>query len=404
MKVLFIHNYYQQYGGEDTVVKAEKNLLTSYGNKVTVYSRLNSRVYRYSFLKKVNLYLSTHWSKDDYFDIKNIIQKENPDIAHIHNTFLLITPSAYYACRDSGLPIVQTLHNYRFLCPGGNLYIKGLICEECLKEKSFKKSLANGCWRNSRLLTASVTRMLKYHIDKGTFKNSIDCYIALTEFSKNKFIEAGYDPKKMVVKPNFVSFDPAKREKVGKYILFVGRLSEEKGVWLLVNSWNKLNNLPLKIIGTGDLLKDLVKYSRMKKLNIDFLGQKSHEDVLSYIKNAAFVVLPSKCYETFGRVIIESFACSVPVVATKLGAMGELIQDNKTGLLFKEGDRDDLVRKINYLWERKDLIEELGRNAREEYENKYTAEKNYDMLIKIYNQVIESGKKHSGRYQDISSR
>jgi len=394
MKVLIIHNYYQQYGGEDTVVRAEKKLLTRHGNVVVSYSRLNSRVYRYSFLKKVNLYLNTHWSEDDYLDIKNIIKKENPDIAHIHNTFLLVTPSAYCACKDLGVPIVQTLHNYRFFCPGGNLYIKGLICEECLKEKSFKKSMINGCWRNSRLLTASVARMLKYHIGKGTFRNLIDYYIVLTEFSKNKFMEAGYDSNKMVVKPNFVDFDPVRRAGVGKYVLFVGRLSEEKGVRLLVNSWSRLGKVPLKIIGTGDLLKDLQKYSQNKGLNIDFLGQKSHEEVIKYIKDSAFVVLPSKCYETFGRVIVESFACSVPVIATRLGAMEELIQNNKTGLLFEAGNKEDLIRKINYLWERKDLIEELGRNARKEYEKKYTAEKNYDMLIGIYKRAIDSCKKN----------
>lgn len=396
MKILIIHNRYQRSGGEDTVVDAEKKLLKEHNHKVISYERINARVDRYSFSKRISLYFNMHWSEDDYLDIKNLIQKEKPDIAHIHNTFLLITPSAHYACKELNVPIVQTIHNYRFLCPGANFYRKGHICEECLKRGNFSKSILNGCWRNSKLLTAAVVRMLRFHYKKGTFKNLIDCYIALSEFSKNKFIEAGFDAKKIVVKSNFVNFDPGERREIGNYALFAGRLSAEKGIWTLIKAWEKIDEISLKIIGTGDLFEDLMKYSKRKALNIEFLGQKENKKVIKYIKNSAFVIVPSECYETFGQVIIESFACGVPVIASRLGAMREIIQEGNTGLLFEAGNPDDLSKKISDLWENLNLIEKMGRNARKEYEQKYTAERNYKILIGIYSKTIEAYKIKAG--------
>ena len=389
MKILIIHNHYQRYGGEDAVVEAEKRLLVEYNHKVILYERSNTEINKYSFLKKIGLYFNMHWSEDDYLDIKNLIQKEEPDIAHIHNTFLLITPSAYYACKELNVPIVQTLHNYRFLCPGANFYRNGHICEECLKRKNFRKGILNGCWRNSNLLTAAVAKMLKFHYKKGTFKNLIDCYIALSKFSKNKFIKTGFNKEKIIVKPNFVNFDPGERREIGNYALFAGRLSTEKGIWTLVKALKKIDKLPLKIIGTGNLSEVLMKYSKKRSLNIEFLGQKENKEVINYIKNSTFVIVPSECYETFGQVIIESFACGVPVIASRIGAIGEIIQEGKTGLLFEAGNPDDLNKKINNLYKNIDLIKEMGKNARKEYEEKYTPKKNYEILMNIYQNVIK---------------
>ncbi|MDD5016425.1 MAG: glycosyltransferase family 4 protein [Atribacterota bacterium] len=390
MKILLIHNYYRQYGGEDAVVDAEKDLLHKYGHNVITYFCNNALIDTYAIYKKIHSYLNMSWSKENYLNIRNLIQREKPDIAHIHNTFFSITPSSYYACKEMNVPVVQTLHNYRFLCPGGNLYTKRKICEECPKCKNFNKSLINGCWRNSTLLTAAVAGMLRCQIQRKTFQHLIDRYIAPSDFCRNKFIEYGYEANKISVKPNFVpAISPKPTSRFGPpYALFVGRLTEEKGVLLLISSWKKLKDFSLKIIGTGELLRKLKILVDRDNLNLDFIGQKGYTEVIEYMKNAAFLIVPSKCFETFGRVIIESFACSTPVIATNFGATGELVEDKKTGLLFEYGNADSLVEQVRYLWNNADLRREMGKNARIVYEQKYTEKENYAVLIDIYKQVL----------------
>jgi glycosyltransferase involved in cell wall biosynthesis len=392
MKVLIIHNHYKNYGGEDAVVEAEKRLLMKHGHQVIYYSRSNAEFDKYNYVKKIGALFNLHWSNQEYLNIQELIKKHSPDIAHIHNTFYLITPSVYFACKDSGVPIVQTMHNYRFLCSNGKLYAKGRICESCLRKSSFNPGIFHGCWKGSRLLTCALAKMLRVHKQRGTFKKLIDCYVALTEFSKSKFVEAGYASDKIVVKPNFISGIPEIKsdKKPGEYALFVGRLSSEKGVSFLINSWGRIRSIPLKIIGNGELFKKLKKYSLKRGMNIEFLGEKNNEEVIKYIKNSAFTIFPSEWYETFGLVIIESFACGIPVIASRIGAMQELVSDKKTGLLFNPGDTHDFVKQVEYLWGNVGLIKQMGENARQEYINKYTEEKNYENLMSIYTKVTQN--------------
>jgi len=389
MKVLIIHNHYKNRGGEDAVVQGEGTLLEKYGHQVFYYARSNSEIDKYRFFKKVFTFLNAHWSRYSYLKIKELIANEKPDVVHIHNSFLLITPAVYFACKESGIPVIQTLHNYRFICPNGEFYLKGKICEYCLKSKNFNKSLFYGCWRRSRLLTAIAVRILRFH--EKTFKNFIDCYIALSDFSRNKFIQAGYPPDKIIVKPNFVSFisEETKSAKAVKYALFVGRLSQEKGIRFLTECWKEIKHIPLKVIGTGELLDELKNLAKRKKLNIDFLGEKESKEVVQYIKNSSFVIFPSEWYETFGRVIIESFACGIPVIASRIGAMQELVSDHKTGLLFMPSDKNDLIKKVNYLWGNTEVLKQMGENAKAEYMLKYTEEINYEQLMSIYAKARE---------------
>ena len=386
MKVLIIHNHYKNRGGEDAVVEAEVALLKKYGHEVIYYTQSNAEIDKYSFLKKIHTFFNSHWSKYNYLKIKELIAATSPDIMHVHNTLLLITPAVYYAAKELGIPVVQTLHNYRFICPNGEFYFKGRICEYCLKNKDLQRSLFYGCWRRSRFLTAIVVKMLRFHESKNTFKDLIDCHIALSEFSRDKFIAAGYAPDKITVKPNFVSSVPEETQgpKMDKYALFVGRLSEEKGVRFLVKCWEAISHIPLKIMGTGELLQELKISARRKRLNIEFLGEKENEEVAKYIKNSSFTIFPSQWYEPFGRVIIESFACGIPVIASSIGAAQELVSDHKTGLLFMPADRDDLIKKVNYLWGNAALLKRMGENARAEYLLKYTEEINYEKLMRIY--------------------
>ena len=334
------------------------------------------------------------WSRDSYKSIKNIIKEHKPDIAHIHNTFFLISPSVYYACKEEGVPIVQTLHNYRFICPLGTLFKNGKLCHDC-SEKGLLTSIKNKCGKKSVVWMALMLLILKFHQSKNTFKRLINSYIALSNFAKQQFIKAGFDEQKIKVKPNFINLDPGFSQKNEDFAVYVGRISPEKGTEVLLKAWEKVNFMPLKLIGNGEHIGTSRNYAEKNSLNMEFLGQKSNKEVISYIQKSSFVILPSLCNENFPLTIAEAFACGKPIIASKSGSLAEIIEENKTGLLFEPGDSDDLTKKVRFLFENKNKIEEFGKNARREYELKYTAEINYEKLIGIYQETMRNYKSYS---------
>jgi glycosyltransferase involved in cell wall biosynthesis len=235
--------------------------------------------------------------------------------------------------------------------------------------------------------------MVSVHHWLRTWCEQVDIYVVLSEFARRKFVEGGIPPEKIVVKPNFVHPDPGVRNGNAGYALFVGRLSPEKGIGTLLRAWQCLSRVPLKIVGDGPLMHEVQGCIYTQKIKgVEVLGQRTQEEVISMIKGARFLVFPSECYETFGRVIVEAFACGVPVVASRLGAIAEVVEDGRTGLLFAPGDATDLASKIHSLFEYREKGEEMGRNARNEYETKYTHELNYEMLLGIYERAIENSK------------
>jgi len=387
MRILIIHNRYKFESGEEAVVLAESELLRRNGHQVLSFELSNSLLDKLNIFQKISLPARCVWSASAYEKVRQIIKKEKPDIAHIHNTFFLISPSIYYACRKEGVPVVQTLHNYRFICPLATLYRDGAICRECL-DKGLIMSLRHKCGKKSLMWTATMCSTLKFHHLKGTFKSLIDTYIALSNFSRKRFIEAGYDPEKIKIKPNFINFDPGVASKRGNFALYVGRCSPEKGVDTLMEAWKKIDYLPLKIIGSGDQFNEYRDYALRRNLNIEFLGQKANSEVINYIKDSLFVIIPSKCNENFPRTIVEAFACGVPLLVSKRGALTEIVEDNKTGLLFEPEDIPDLLNKIRFLYENMDLAKAMGQNARKEFEAKYTAEENYKILMNIYEETL----------------
>jgi len=390
MKILIIHNHWLEEGGEDRVVNSEIKLLRNYGHQLVVYIRSNKEFKYLSFIGKIRFFLyDIIWSKKSYDEINDIIIKEKPDIAHIHNIFLMITPSVYYALYDNGIPIVHTLHNYRFFCSKGIFYRKGKVCEKC-RGNCFFPSVIHRCFRNSYLLSYFFYRALRTHFKKSTFNKIVDCYIVLSSFSKNKFIKLGLPENKICIKPNFVNIEIDDKEEIQDYSLFVGRLVDYKGIKTLIEVYKQLPNCKLKIIGGGPLDTYLKKVTE-KNCNIKLLGQLTHKETIKYIKQTKFVVFPSECYENMPRVIIESFACGVPVVASRLGAMAKMVTEGKTGLHFAPQDISDLISKIRWLYNNPAKIEEMGRQAKKEYQRQYTAEKNYHILMDIYERV---GREH----------
>jgi glycosyltransferase involved in cell wall biosynthesis len=389
MKVLLVHNQYQRPGGEDQVFAAEGSLLEARGHEVLRYTAHNDEV---AGKNPLALAGETVWNRSSYGELRDLVRRERPQVAHFHNTFPLISPAAYYAVRSEGAAVVQTLHNYRLLCPGGLLLREGRVCEDCLGRAVAWRGATRGCYRESRAASGVTTMMLTAHRLLRTWTRAVDVYIALTEFGRRKFIEGRLPAQKIVVKPNFVESNiEAARTDVealpgGEYALFVGRLSAEKGVRTLLEASRRVPQVPLRIVGDGPLMSEVRAAVRGSDAasSIEILGQQPRERVLELMRGARFVVVPSEWYETFGLTIIEAFACGVPVIAARLGAMLELVEDGRTGLHFTHGDPLELAEKIAWAWEHAADTRRMGRAARVEYETKYTAERNYEMLMQIY--------------------
>ena len=398
MKILAVHNYYQQPGGEDEVFEAETKLLREQGHEVVHYIDSNSRIDNMNY---VSTAINTLWSSDTKGKIAEMIDATKPDIAHFHNTFLLTSPSAYYACKEAQVPVVQSLHNPRLLCPSANLYRNGSVCEDCVGKTFPMPGVVHGCYRNSRSQTAVVAAMLTLHRWLKTWQDKVDKYIVFTEFYKNKFIEGGLPSKKIALKPHFISPDPECRKTgPGEYALFIGRLDKEKGIKTLMEAWRNLSDVPLKIRGGGDLQGYVEDFKEKNSLgNIEIVGRLSSKELFDLIKNARFLVWPSEgYYETFGLVAIEAYACGVPVIASRIGTLAENVKDGYSGLHFTPGDDKDFSSKVRWAWDNPEKMIEMGKNARNEYELKYTPEKNYRMLLEIYERTIEESKSVNNKH------
>lgn len=388
MRVLVAHNYYQQPGGEDSVFAAETELLRRYGHEVVEYTERNERI---NSMNIGAVALKMIWSHSSKQKIIEILDRTKPDVAHFHNTFLLISPSAYYACKDRNVPVVQSLHNPRLLCPAGNFYRDGRVCEDCVGKTPPWPGVLHGCYRSSRTQTALVATMLTLHRMLKTWDRVIDAYIVFTEFYKKKFIEGGLPSEKITLKPHFVDPDPGCRNGLkGEYALYIGRLDGVKGINTLLKAWRHNTNVPLKIRGDGNLLDEVANYINRNSLkSVEIVRRLKRADLNELIKNARFLIWPSEgYYETFGLVAIESFACGVPVIASRAGALAENVTDGYTGLHFTPGDTEDLSAKVNWAWNHPEEMALMGKAARREYETNYSAEKNYRILLGIYEKAI----------------
>ena len=405
MKILIVHNEYQNRGGEDCVVAAESRLLANAGHGVVRYGRTNHEIGHPSLIQAASLARNTIWSRDSHRAIQEVIARERPDVAHFHNTFPLISPSAYSACRDAGVPVVQTLHNYRLLCPRADLLRDGRPCEDCVGTWSSWPGVVHACYRESRAATSVVAAMLAVHRTLGTWQEKVDVYIALSEFARGKFLEGGLPESKIVVKGNFVEksypFESG-RWAVGEYGLYVGRLALEKGLRQLLDAWKASGvSFPLRIVGDGPLRAQLeLGRQNLNLSNVEFAGQLDHERTMDAVRQAHFLVLPSQCYEAFPMVIAEAYAYGVPVIAANHGAMAEMVEDGRTGLLFKPGNSQDLAAKIKWACIESAVLAEMGIAARAKFEREYTAESNLATLLGVYDRALAARK---SRFTHVST-
>ena len=381
-KVLIVHNYYQIPGGEDTVVANEKKMLEEHGHEVILYSRHNSELKEMNKLQKFFLPIDTIFNLKTYREIKTIVKKEKIDIVHVHNTLNLISPSVYYASRACNVPVVQTIHNFRLLCPGATFYRDGHICEDCVGY-SLYCAVKHKCYRNSRIQTLACVVSTKFHRLTGIY-GKIN-YICLTEFNKEKLLELKQIQKDMVfVKPNFVESDgkiiPV--EKRENRFIFVGRLDKLKGVDIMLEAWKQIGkDAPeLMICGTGAMeewCKDFIQDNKIN--NVKMLGFVPNQEIRKLVAYSKALILPTQWYEGFPMSIAESFSVGTPVLCSDLGNSGNLVIDGINGFKFKFDSSIGLIESVEQLCNCFKIYEE----TLNDYKSKYTEEHNYKILKKF---------------------
>ncbi|MPZ19213.1 MAG: glycosyltransferase [Luteitalea sp.] len=378
MKIVLLHNHYQQAGGEDNVFSTEATLLEAHGHEVRRHSVHNDAI---DDMRRLAVARATLWNRDSYARLRALFREESPEIAHFHNTFPLISPAAYYAARAEGVPVVQTLHNYRLMCPNALLYRDGHVCHDCVGRRVAWPAVVHACYRASRPATAVTTAMLALHRMLGTWREAVTTYIALTEFAKQQFVAGGLPTDRIVVKPNAVSEDPLPGDHAGEFALFIGRLSTEKGLDVLLSAWRQLrSSLKLVIVGSGPL--DAL--AQGSPANVEWLGHVPRARVLELMRQATFLVFPSTVYEGFPMTLLEALATGLPVIVSGHGSLAEIVPDGVAGLHVRPGDAFGLAATIRWALAHRLELARMGSRGRALFLSKYTAEQNYAMLAATY--------------------
>jgi glycosyltransferase involved in cell wall biosynthesis len=383
MKILLVHNSYKIRAGEDAVADAEAALLAEHGH--TVQRHLVSNDDIGGVWNRIETGLRSTYSAPARDRLAADLALARPDVVHVHNFFPLLTPAIYDACADAGVPVVQTLHNYRVLCPGATLFRDGHVCEICVTRSPFH-SVRYGCYRGSRVGTLAVARMVAHHRRAATWRRKVSRFIALAEFARAKFIEAGLPAGRIVVKPNFVSAVPSdSREPRGEGAIFVGRLSPEKGISVLLEAWKELR-VPLRILGGGALPPGIAETANP---SVAFLGQVAKTEVAAWLERASFLILPSVWYEACPMACLEAMARGVPVIASRIGCIPELVRDRVTGLLFEAGSPAALAEAVRWAVAHPAEMRRMGEAARAFAVEHLSPEANHRMLMAIYAAAIE---------------
>ena len=379
-KVLIVHNYYQIPGGEDTVVANEKRLLEEHGHEVVLYTRHNSELKNYSKIQKLLLPISTVFNFQTYQEVKTLIKKENIEIVHVHNTLNIVSPSVYYAAFACKIPVVQTIHNFRLLCPGATFFRDGQVCEDCLS-KGLLCAVKHQCYRGSKIQTLACVLSTWMHRFAGTYKKLN--YICLTEFNKMKLLYLKQLKEEQIfIKPNFVkeaeTLIPYEERK--NQLIYVGRLEEIKGIDVLLEAWKYLGEQApeLFLCGKGPLeewTKEFIEKNHLTKVTL--MGFVPNEEVRKMIGESKALILPTQVYEGFPMTIAESYACGTPVIGSDLGNTGSLIEDGVGGYKFPPKSSEKLAEAVLQL-----MNNFTGVN--EELIGKYSSDSNYKKLREIY--------------------
>mgnify|MGYP006083604635 FL=1 len=385
MKILQIHNEYKYFGGEDQIVEREKNLLLENNHEVIQLIRKNNEEIK-NLYDQIIVSKNLTFSKKSEKIVDEKIQFNKPDIVHIHNFFPLWSPSILNSCIKNKIPVVMSIHNYRLVCANGALYRDGKICELCPKN-GLQNAIFHRCYQGSLIKTLPVANLIS-NFKKNKIWNKINKLIVNTEFAKKKFVSFGIPQDKLTVKANFIEESYKTNDlnnNKGDFVIYIGRLSKEKGLETLIKAWEKID-FKLKIFGDGPLkekIKNLIINNKKIELN-DFIP--NHE-VSKQMSKAKFLIFPSEWYEGFSITLLEAFVNRLPVLSSNIGSMQEIIENNVNGMLFKSGDVSDLIEKINKMIENPDMLKTLKDKAYEKYQILYSKKKNYETLVSIYKEV-----------------
>ena len=383
-RVLMVHNYYQQGGGEHTVFKNEVRMLRQNGVEVFTYTRDNADLKRRPW-KLLLLPFSTIWSFSSYHAVKCLVREKQIDLVHCHNTFPQISPSVYYAAWSCGVPVVQTVHNFRFICPNGLCFRQGRVCEECL-QGGLKKALAHGCYRGSSIQTLPVVLMLAIHRKLGTYRK-IPC-IFLTEFCRQK-IAAFLDmpASNIFVRGNFVENGNCRAAATEKNkFVYAGRLDSYKGVVWMLERFSRRSDLHLVVFGDGKLM-DVAQDFASRCPNIELRGQCSREEVAQELNSAEALVLPSLLYEGFPMIIAESFACGVPVLCSNIGNGAQLVRQTEGGVLCEPESEASFEHAMQMLRQNRETFAANARRAAEQW----GGGSSWQRLKTIYEEIMRNG-------------
>lgn len=393
MRVLLVHNFHRSNkpSGEDVAYRRERDLLRASAVDLHTYERTNDESADYGVADYLRVARRLPFDRAVYDDVRATLRAVRPDVVHVHNTFPLLTSAVFKACADHGAPVVLTLHNYYLFCAAGTCMRDGAVCRLCLETRHPLHGVRFGCYNGSRVATVPVWRMIRQNWLHGYWRDHIDGFIALTEFGKRTFVEAGLPPERIYVKPHCVP-DPGVHaslpEGEGGYLLFVGRLSPEKGINTLIEAARHLD-VPVRIAGTGPEQAH-VERETSGLAHVEMLGQVSQEQGYDLMRRALALVFPSVGIETFGLSAVEAFASGAPVVASDLGGMREIVAHGEDGLLFEAGNAAALVEAVQRL-RRPGERERMGRAARRTYEARFTPGQNLEALLSIYERVIARG-------------
>lgn len=381
MKILVAHNRYRYRGGEDTVVDAEIDLLRRHGHEVLVYLRDNEEITR---MKNHQAALQTLWSHKAYADVTSLSEKFKPELIHSHNTFPLISPSLYSVAHQLNVPVIQTLHNFRLICPQATLLRNGVQCEDCVGNLPWR-AIVHRCYRNSLSQSTVSSSMIMLHRLLRTWHTKVTRYIVLNQLCRDKFLAGGLPFDLLRIKPNFVDSanEPEWAHRNGG--IYIGRLSEEKGLKVLAEALSQLPDSQIDVYGKGDL-QTYVEATR----GLNYKGFRVTDELQDCLQQAAYLVVPSTGVESFGLVAIEAFAAGTPVIASASGGLREIVVNGKTGLLVEPGNSDALARAIAFAEDHPDQMKIMGRAARQAYLTRYTPDINYRLLMDIYREAVDS--------------
>lgn len=390
MIILILHNFYQQPGGEDIVVEAEAAMLGAAGHRVRVETVSNDAIQGVGARIKTFLHAPYEPARGPW--IQMLVERHQPDLIHIHNFFPLLTPAVHEAAARAGIAVVQTLHNYRLLCAGALLMRDDRVCEKCVVGSPLW-GVVHRCYRGSLPGSLAVVRMQRRAARRGIWQRQVHRFIALTDFARQQFIQGGLPAERIAVKPNFVSRLPDESAGRRRGALFVGRLSVEKGVDTLLTAWRKLPDIPLTIAGDGP---ERARLEAAAPPGVVFVGRLSSSDVQAEMQKAQTLIMPSLWYEGFPMTIAEAYAAGLPVIASHLGSMAELVVVGQTGLLFAPGEPARLVDTVRRAFANPGRLAEMGLAARALCESRYTAERNLPLLEEIYRDAMaEVGRVHT---------